>query len=107
MKCSDVTYAMGDEECLAAFTGPHTGLSDWQVGDLVWNPKMAEGHVLTGMRECGEDGFYCGYCGMMCNTPTGGCGTWVRCECGDFDPGDHHGYLLARRASRGQAEEAK
>lgn len=91
-RCVDVTYDLGDEESLSAVTGPHTGLSDWDVGDLVWNPKMGEGHVLTGTRECGPD-WYCGYCGQW----DGGCGTWVRCECGDFDPGDHHGYLLARR----------
>lgn len=98
--CADVTYEMGDADCLAAVTGPHTGRRDWETGDLVWDPKMGEGHVIVGTRECNGKDWYCGYCGGMMSSPSGYCGTWDRCECGEFDPGDHHGYLLAK-ASKG------
>ena len=94
-RCQDVTWEMGDPDCLAAADNPHSGRCDWEIGDLVYDPKMGEGHILTGTRVCGPD-WYCGYCGGMCDTPSGGCGEWLCCECGGFDPGDHHGFLLAK-----------
>jgi hypothetical protein len=70
---------------------------DFKVGDLVWNPKMGDGHVLVSEKTCSGD-FYCGYCGGMCYwTKSGYCeGIFPQCECGSFDVCDHHGWIIAR-----------
>ncbi len=62
------------------------------VGDLVWDPKMGEGHIIAGTVTCGKDRNYCGYCGGM-----GEDHEYLVCMCGGFDVCDHHGFVLARR----------
>ncbi len=66
------------------------------VGDLLWNPKMGEGHVLAKLVDCGLDGADCG-CGgwgaQPCTSQT------LVCECGKSDADrDHHYLVLARKA---------
>lgn len=74
---------------------------DANLGDLLWNPKAGEGHVLVAEVLCGEerDGrtFDCG-CGGWGSYPCPS--TTLICECGqDGSWRDHHYEILAR-ASR-------
>jgi hypothetical protein len=94
--CAAVDFDMADE---------HYGepASDANVGDLLWNPKAGEGHVLVAEVGCGagsgeRDEKYglvdCG-CGgwLMDRTPH----TTLVCECGeDGSWRDHHYTILAR-----------
>jgi hypothetical protein len=88
--CAEVTFDMAGE----GFREPSY---HGEVGDLLWNPKAGEGHVL--MREVPCDGGKTADCG---------CGGWgsqpcpsisLICECGeDSSYRDHHYVLLARSA---------
>lgn len=93
MKCAEVTWDMRDEN---TFRESHVGA---EVGDLLWNPKMPEGHVLVAEVRCGEK--------HNGRTVDCGCGGWgshpcpstsLVCECGEDNSWrDHHYYLLAHR----------
>lgn len=88
-RCSEVSFDMRDDN----YGQP---LSEAEVGDLLWNPKGPEGHVLVGELPC--DGGRTADCG---------CGGWgmqpcpsttLVCECGEDDSWrDHHYALLAKR----------
>lgn len=83
--------------------GKDAGKPDWwatDVGDLLWNPKGAEGHVLVAEVRCGEM-----HNGRRVDC---GCGGWAGpctsttlvCECGeDGSWRDHHYEILARAAN--------
>jgi len=89
MACQDVTsdFAVAEDR-------DHR---NWVPGDLVWDPKMGEGHVIVGTKCCDGGDFYCGYCAGMLTTRSHYCeADWPVCECGRFDAGDHHGYTLRR-----------
>jgi hypothetical protein len=69
------------------------------LGDLVWNPKMGDGHVLVAEVKCHTE-----YNGRRVDCGCGGWGmmpcpsTTLVCECGeDGSYRDHHYILLARR----------
>lgn len=72
---------------------------DAGVGDLLWNPKGGEGHLLVAKVQC--DGGRTADCG---------CGGWgsqpcpsttLICQCGqDGSWRDHHYCVLARRQAR-------
>lgn len=82
----------------------HESAHDANVGDLVWQPKMGEGHVLVSEAKCGTAGFYCGYCGGMMTTASGYCeGVYPQCECGEVDLCDHHVFVIARASGEGEA----
>lgn len=90
--CAAVTWDMRDE---------HYGDTAWwecNVGDLLWNPKMPEGHVLVAEVRCGEK-----HNGRTVDCGCGGWGTQpcpsttLVCECGeDGSRRDHHYAILAR-----------
>lgn len=94
MECKDVMYAMAvpdDREHRA-----------WVPGDLVYDPKMGEGHIIVGTKRCDGGDFYCGYCVGMLTTASHYCeADWPVCECGKFDAGDHHGFTLRRADDTG------
>ena len=89
--CAAVTFDMRDE---------HYGDSAWwtaDIGDLLWDPKGGDGHVLVAEVRCGEK--------HNGRTVDCGCGGWVGpcsaltqvCECGeDGSWRDHHYEILAR-----------
>jgi hypothetical protein len=71
-----------------------------EVGDLLWNPKAGEGHVLVAEVRCGEK-----HHGRRVDCGCGGWGsqpcpsTTTVCECGeDGSFRDHHFEILARRS---------
>ncbi len=88
--CAAVTWDMRNTQ----YGGP-----EWsaKVGDLLWNPKMGDGHVLVAEVPCGAD-----HNGRRANC---GCEGWGRqpcpsmtlvCECGeDGSWRDHHYVTLA------------
>lgn len=94
-RCADVTYDM-------AGTGRGDPEYDADLGDLLWNPKAGEGHVLTRelrcnqtrVREPGEPIVDCS-CGGWC----GPCDSLALvCECGgDPSSRDHHYEILCRK----------
>ena len=99
--CADVTYDMRDVREGETF-------HDAEVGDLLWNPKGGDGHLLVEEVRCGEVHGRGRYptLGADC-----GCGGWgmqpcpsrtLICECGqDGSWRDHHFELLARRREQG------
>jgi hypothetical protein len=92
-----VTFDMRD----AAYGLP---ASDAQLGDLLWDPKAGDGHVLVAEVACGST--------HNGRTADCGCGGWgsrpcpsttLLCECGeDGSYRDHHYEILARAATDGQ-----
>jgi hypothetical protein len=73
---------------------------DGEVGDLLWNPKAGDGHVLVAEVPCGGE-----FKGRSVDCGCGGWGvvpcpsTTVVCECGeDGSWRDHHYEILARAA---------
>lgn len=90
-KCSDVTFDMRGE-------GYGDSACDAELGDLLWNPKGGEGHVLVMEARCGTniDGravdCSCGGWGSQpCTSDT------LICECReDGSCRDHHYTILAR-----------
>jgi hypothetical protein len=92
-KCADVSY---DMRGLGA--GDSAAYAD--LGDLLWNPKMGEGHVLVAEVPCNSE-----YNGRRVDCGCGGWGmrpcpsTTLICECGqDGSWRDHHYAVLARRS---------
>lgn len=96
MRCSDVTFDMGDGSY-------DRDLGWWDgggIGSLVWNPKGGEGHILVREEKCtqgdwdslGGKNYNCGcdgFCGK-CDS------TVIVCECGEDNSWrDHHYRLLA------------
>lgn len=82
-------------------------ISDAEVGDLLWNPKGGEGHVLIKELVCGEltgtgehpewpaNCVGCGTCEGWGLKPGG---LTLVCECGeDSRTRDHHYWILARK----------
>jgi hypothetical protein len=74
--CKDIRYDMQGE-------GFKESTSDAQIGDLIWDPKMGDGHILVRMSKP----FQIGY-----EQPW----TVPECDCGKLDILDHHTYILAR-----------
>lgn len=74
-RCADVTFDMADS---------HFGEAPNNVkfGDLVWQPKGGEGHVISATR-MHQEGWE-----QPWSVPV--------CECGDVDMLDHHVVVLAR-----------
>lgn len=96
--CAAVTFEMADEH----YREPGYLA---ELGDLLWNPKGPEGHVLVAEVPCGgtnpmrADGLSvdCG-CGGWGKQPCPS--TTLVCECGqDGSWRDHHYEILARRPS--------
>jgi hypothetical protein len=89
--CAAVDFEMADEHYReAAYTA--------ELGDLLWNPKGPEGHVLVAELPCGAD-----FKGRSVDCGCGGWGmnpcpsTTLVCECGqDGSWRDHHYEILAR-----------
>lgn len=90
--CEAVDYDMAGD-------GLHdTDVWNVGVGDLIWNPKMGDGHVVVALVPCGQQ-----YNGRRVDC---GCGGWGQgecpsitpiCECGkDGSWRDHHYWVLAR-----------
>lgn len=75
-RCSEVSFSLADA---------HYGESpiDTEIGDLVWDPKMGDGHVIAGDSESFSFGW---------EDPW----TVHVCECGRVDLLDHHVVILAR-----------
>lgn len=96
MKCADVTFDMRDE---------HYGEAEptADLGDLLWNPKAGDGHVLVREARCGIDKMGGGrFADLEADC---GCGGWcgpctsitLVCECGeDGSWRDHHYEILAK-----------
>jgi hypothetical protein len=89
--CAAVVYEMADTYC-------GQSVADASVGDLLWNPKAGEGHVLVAEVACESThngrSVDCG-CGGWGLQPCP-CNTLV-CECGEDDSWrDHHYFILAR-----------
>jgi hypothetical protein len=91
MTCAEVTWNMRDENYDQSAVLA-------ELGDLLWNPKMPEGHVLVAEVRCGEK-----YNGRTIDCGCGGWGmnpcpsTTLVCECGeDGSSRDHHYVILAR-----------
>lgn len=80
-RCSEVKW----REDLPGF---HESAAEADIGDLVWNPKMGEGHVLVRMGEPQQFGWE-----EPWSVP--------ECECGQVDMLDHHTFLLGRSSSSG------
>jgi hypothetical protein len=92
-RCADVNFDMRD----AHYGEP---AYDGEVGDLLWNPKAGDGHVLVAEVPCGGE-----FKGRSVDCGCGGWGvvpcpsTTVVCECGeDGSWRDHHYEILARAA---------
>lgn len=97
LRCADVTWAM---------RGKDAGMSaaDADVGDLLWNPKGGDGHVLVEEVACGAVHGRGRYPTLGANCGCGGWGmqpcpsTTLICECGqDGSWRDHHYEILARK----------
>jgi hypothetical protein len=94
MRCAEVTFEMRDD----SYGRP---VYEGDVGDLLWDPKGGEGHILVAKAACGSENRHNGR-RVNC-----GCGGWgsqpcpcltLICECGeDGSWRDHHYCLLARR----------
>jgi hypothetical protein len=94
--CAEVTFEMADEH----YREPAW---DANLGDLLWNPKAGNGHVLVAEVACNawnseHDEKYgivdCG-CGGWLSNPSHH--TTLVCECGqDGSWRDHHYEILAR-----------
>lgn len=92
--CDAVTFDMRGEG-YGAFS-----YHDAAVGDLLWNPKMGEGHVLVADLRCGSlvgdrrvDCGCAGWGSQPCPSMT------LVCQCGeDGSWRDHHYVMLARRS---------
>lgn len=91
-RCTDVDFDMRDE---------HYGESaaDADLGDLLWNPKGAEGHVLVAEVRCGDEhnarevDCSCGGWGRVpCHSTT------LVCECGEDGAARDHHYVILSRA---------
>lgn len=89
--CAEVTWEMRGEDYAESVCGA-------QIGDLLWNPKMGEGHVLVADVCCGSV-----VDGRRVDCGRGGWGTQpcpsmtLVCQCGkDGADRDHHYCLLAR-----------
>ena len=97
--CAEVTFEMGNLGHERVLT------SEAKIGDLLWDAKGGEGHVLVGQAQCqqpmgvGRHPYRIADCG---------CGGWLGlcpaltlvCECGeDSSWRDHHYRMLARRPS--------
>ena len=90
--CRSVTYEMAGDG--------HRDPDVWnvEIGDLLWNPKGGDGHVIAAKVRCGEQ-----HNGRQVDC---GCGGWGSlpcdsdtpvCECGeDGSWRDHHYWVLAR-----------
>lgn len=74
MKCSDYSWNDLAEE--------DRNRIDYEVGDVVWNPKMGEAHVITHYEPVQ-------YWGSQYEV-----NEW-RCECGHMDI-DHHYFMLKK-----------
>lgn len=93
-RCADVTFDMRD----GTYGQPSY---EAELGDLLWNPKAGDGHVLvrearcnaSRRREPGEQPVDCG-----CGGWVGACDAMVLvCECGEDDSWrDHHYEMLGR-----------
>ena len=91
MRCADVKHHMrGDGYGEPAYEA--------SVGDLLWDPKAGEGHIIVAELRCGTE-----YTGRRIDCGCGGWGMWPCpsetpvCECGqDGSWRDHHDILLAR-----------
>lgn len=99
--CAEVTYDMKGE-------GYGEPSYEAGVGDLLWNPKGGDGHVLVAEVACGSE-----FKGRRVDC---GCGGWVGpcasptlvCECGeDGSWRDHHYKILARRTSAAQNQKER
>jgi hypothetical protein len=89
--CAAVDWDMRDDS-------HGTSSIEAEVGDLVWNPKAGEGHVLAIEAPCGST-----HNGLPVDCGCGGWGlnpcpgTSLICECGeDNSSRDHHYVMLAR-----------
>ncbi len=92
--CAAVTFDMRGED--------YGAYDYWKadVGDLLWNPKMGDGHVLVADVRCGSL--------VNGRRVDCGCGGWgsqpcrsmtLVCQCGeDGSWRDHHYVVLARRS---------
>lgn len=78
-RCDQVVWHEVDEETKRLLP---------RLGDVVWDPKMGEGHFLLRVNRCSEK--YCGYCAGLI-----GDHEYADCECGQVDI-DHHVYVLDR-----------
>lgn len=93
-KCSEVTYDMCDSD-------KHEPHYLANVGDLLWNPKSGDGHVLVSETICGQK-----YNGRTVNCGCQGYGiqpcpnTTLVCECGEDDSWRDHHYELIKCARR-------
>jgi hypothetical protein len=78
MRCEDVTFEMAGK----GFECPCEGLEE---GDLVWQPKGGEGHVMSDRFVTVDVGW--------------GIAPWSEraCECGRYEYEDHHPFILARK----------
>jgi hypothetical protein len=96
--CAAVEFDMRDE---------HYGepAHDANVGDLLWNPKAGDGHVIVAEVACnacgprveGEKFVDCGCGGWLTNPEPH---TTLVCECGeDGSWRDHHYEILARASA--------
>lgn len=88
-RCADVEWAV-----LGVGFGESEHCRPLGAGDLLWNPKMGEGHLIVGAVDCGLDGADCGCGGWAgpCTEPT------MVCECGKSGAyRDHHYFVLARK----------
>jgi hypothetical protein len=100
VRCADVTFEMRDEH----YDEPW--YENAAAGDLLWNPKGGEGHVLVEVVPCGQRigrGRWpnaranCGCDGYFGPCKNGV--SWL-CECGEDNASrDHHYKLLARASS--------
>lgn len=94
MKCSEVEYDMQGEGFKDSW---YEGI---QIGSLIYNPKMGQGHVITRIEKCncnvgakapiyncGCDGYF----NKECDVPV------YVCECGEDNSWrDHHYFMLKR-----------
>lgn len=95
-RCADVTWDMRGH-------GVGRPVYEANVGDLVWNPKGGEGHVLVAEARCGEkhngSTVDCGCGGWLVAYGAGPCTSTVRiCECGEDDSWRDHHYEVLRMA---------
>jgi hypothetical protein len=75
---------------------PDSGLerASPEVGDVVWDPKMVEGHVLNAEARCSwaPCGAGCDWLGPRAAYEH----IYATCECGGYDPVDHHTVVVER-----------